>query len=316
MIPLAAYPIRRAAYDLFRVMHILLAVFVVIGCYYHIICRFQRQWGYESWIYVAIPIWVFERVMRVARVARNGIKTATVIVIDEDYVRVEIDGISGTGHAYLYFPTLTWKVWENHPFSVANATISHPADQGGRSDHNDIEKSGAIATTTSKDSASGNSSESTQPAKVGLTFLLRCREGLTSKIRSRATLPVLVEAGYGQHEDTLNAPSLLCVAGGVGITACIPYLRSHPGRVKLLWGVRTSGLVKDCESMLAGIDKDVFVGKRMNVKEELERQLSKSEMTIVVSSGPHGMADEVRCEIARMARIGYKVRLVEEAFSW
>lgn len=62
--------------------------------------------------------------MRLARLVRNGIKTARVAVIDDDYVRVDIEQVSGSGHAYLYFPTLTWRVWENLLFSVALAVLS------------------------------------------------------------------------------------------------------------------------------------------------------------------------------------------------
>lgn len=315
MLPLATYPLRRAFYEFFRVIHILLAIFVIIGCYYHIICRFQRQWGYETWIYVAIAIWSFDRLMRVARIASNGVKTARVTVIDSDYVRVEIEGVSAEGHAYLYFPTLTWRVWENHPFSVASTVLSPPATTSSPVEMaSDIEKSGAI--TSIGDSHSDTSSSTATPAKIGLTFLLRVRGGVTSKIAARSTIPVLIEPGYGPHENTSATPFLLCIAGGVGITACIPYLRKHPGHARLLWGVRTSGIVADLSTTLAQVDKQVFVGGRMDVASMLERELTKGEDAVVLSSGPHGMADDVRFAVAALGRKGYSVSLIEEAFSW
>ena len=316
MIPLAAYPIRHRVYETFRVMHILLAIFVIVGCYYHIICRFQRQWGYETWIYVAIAVWSFDRVMRVARLLRNGVKTARVMRIDEGYVRLEIDGVADSGHAYLYFPTLTWRIWENHPFSVAATVLSPPRSHLTSQKHGDtdIEKSGASTALT--DDKSETSSSTITSTKIGLTFLLRLRGGVTSQIASRETIPVLVESGYGSHQDLSSYPSLLCIAGGVGITACIPYLRSHPGRAKLLWGVRTPGIVDDLASTLRDVEKEVWVGKRMDVRKMLEREVVRGESTVVVSSGPHGMADEVRVALSEMGRRGYDVRLAEEAFSW
>ena len=255
--------------------------------------------------------------MRIARLVRNGVKMARVSVIDDEYVRVEVEGVNAEGHAYLYFPTLTWRVWENHPFSVASTVLIPPSGGAPKQDSGeaaDVEKSGAIASIT--DTHSETSSSTVTPAKVGLTFLLRVRDGVTAKIAARETIPVLVESGYGSHIDTSSSPSLLCIAGGVGITACIPYLRSHPGRTKLLWGVRTPGIVTDLGVTLEGVDKEVFVGKRMDIGKVLEREFAKGEETTVVSSGPHGMADEVRIAVARLGREGYRVRLVEEAFSW
>jgi hypothetical protein len=49
----------------------------------------------------------FDGVVRVLKLARNGILTATVTLVAEDYVRVDIPGVTGKGLAYLYFLTLS-----------------------------------------------------------------------------------------------------------------------------------------------------------------------------------------------------------------
>jgi hypothetical protein len=41
--------VRRWSYEIFLVVHILLAVFVVVGCWYHVELRFMRMFGYEMW---------------------------------------------------------------------------------------------------------------------------------------------------------------------------------------------------------------------------------------------------------------------------
>jgi hypothetical protein len=41
--------VRRWSYEIFLITHILLAVFVVVGCWYHVELRFQRKYGYEMW---------------------------------------------------------------------------------------------------------------------------------------------------------------------------------------------------------------------------------------------------------------------------
>ena len=232
LLPSSILPIREKFYEFFLAWYVLLSIFVLAGCYWHILERFDRQWGYENWIYVAIAIWGFERAMRLARLARNGVKTARVTVIDEDYVRVNVENVSGSGHAYLYIPTLTWRVWENHPFSVASVVLP-ASDRPATLKHDlDVEKLGNSTDGSDSDSLERRSQV---PIKVGLTFLLRTKTGVTGQLRKHATLPVLVESAYGAHEDLSEHSLLICIAGGVGITACVPYLRAHPGATKLFW---------------------------------------------------------------------------------
>ncbi|KAL8822544.1 MAG: hypothetical protein Q9191_006721 [Dirinaria sp. TL-2023a] len=316
LLPSSILPIRRSLYEFFLAWHVLLSIFVLAGCYWHILERFERQWGYENWIYTAIAIWGFERAMRLARLARNGVKTAQVAVIDSDYVRVDIENVSGFGHAYLYFPTLTWRVWENHPFSVASAVISSD-DAPGTSKHDaDIEKLGSSGGSSNSD----NSLRRYQsPAKIGLTFLLRTKGGVTAELRKHARLPVLVESAYGPHEDLSEYSLLVCIAGGVGITACVPYLRAHAGVTKLFWGARSQGIIDDMAPSLQGIDQKTYVGKRMNITDVLQNELGDTTNTsVVLVSGPSEMADEVRCVVSGLARQKkvIRVKLVEEAFSW
>ena len=309
-------PIRKNLYEFFLAWHVLLSIFVLVGCYWHILERFETQWGYENCIYTAIAIWGFERAMRLARIVRNGVKTARVTVIDDDYIRVDIEHVSGSGHAYLYFPTLTWRVWENHPFSVASAVLP-PSDQPRALKLDiDVEKFGS--------STGGSDSDSPERrpqihAKVGLTFLLRTKNGSTGQLRKHATLPVLVESPYGPHEDLSEYSRLICVAGGVGITACVPYLRAHPGSTKLFWGARSQGIIDAMASSLSGVEQQTYAGKRMNIGEVLRKELSDTATTaVVLVSGPSEMADEVRyviCDLGRQQSC-FKVKLLEEAFSW
>ena len=316
LLPSSILPIRESLYEFFLAWHVLLSIFVLAGCYWHILERFERQWGYENWIYTAIAIWGFERAMRLARVARNGIKTARVAVIDEDYIRVDIEHVSGSGHAYLYFPTLTWRVWENHPFSVASAVLP-PSDQPITLKHEvDVEKLGNRMDGSDSDSPERRCQ---LHAKVGLTFLLRTKSGLTGQLRKHATLPVLVESAYGPHEDLSEYSLLVCVAGGVGVTACIPYLRAHPGSTNLFWGARSQGIVDAMAPSLDGVEQQIYIGKRMDIGEVLRKELNDSATTaVVLVSGPSEMADEVRCVISELGRqkSGIKVKLLEEAFSW
>ncbi|EXJ56262.1 uncharacterized protein A1O5_12718 [Cladophialophora psammophila CBS 110553] len=320
LLPTSILPLRTMVYEAFLLWHVAISVLVVAGCYLHIYYRFDHQWGYEVWIYVAFAVWGFDRVLRILRLARNGVRWAIISVIDDDYIRVDIEGVAGNGYAYLYFPTLTWRVWENHPFSVASTFVRPGTSAEGAQLNIDIEKKGTNAAESGPSSdADSISTAPSAPSKLTLTFLLRTRRGLTALLRSRQKLPVLVESSYGSHLDLSEYPNLVCVAGGVGITSVLPLLRSHPGRSKLLWGVRSSGIVEAMSTELNGFEKEVFVGHRMDVLKELEKVLCFSrENSVVVVSGPASMADDVRNAVCAIGKRGKKasVKLVEESFSW
>lgn len=131
-------------------------------------------------------------------------------------------------------------------------------------------------------------------------------------------MPVLLESCYGQAIDTSAYPALVCIAGGAGITAVTPYLRRHAGAKKLFWGVRGEGIVEECEGLLAGVEKEVFVRERMDLRRVVDEGVASAggEGVVFVVCGPCGMADEVRMAVAAAGRHGSKVKLVEEVFGW
>ncbi|KAJ1565026.1 hypothetical protein HK096_004975 [Nowakowskiella sp. JEL0078] len=329
LLPTSILPFRQKMYEVFLAWHIAISVLVVAGCYMHIAERFGYQWGYELWILVAIAVWLFDRGVRLLKIARNGVRTAIIRVFDEDYVRIDVLGVTAKGHAYLYFPTLTWRVWENHPLSIASSVIiSSP--QKKNLENVDIEKEPLV------DDGSHTNSNTVVPKagyvksknihKRGLTFFVRMMSGQTAKLRTKTTLPVLVESSYGSDEsflaeDLSSYPNLICIAGGVGVTAVIHHLQGHKGSAKLYWSVRKSGIAEELDDFLEGVDKEIFIGsknERLQIPDVLERDLiSAEDDVVVVVCGPAGMADEVRAEVTKLAKkskVG--VKLVEESFSW
>jgi NAD(P)H-flavin reductase len=121
-------------------------------------------------------------------------------------------------------------------------------------------------------------------SKIGFTFLLHTHGDLTSQLRSLSSLPVLVESPYGPHEDLSAHTLLIAITGGVGITTMLPLLRSHPGNSKLFWGTRTEGIVHELEGALANVEKETFVGHRMNVASVSEKELVTEVLEKALSS--------------------------------
>ncbi|KAH8711913.1 ferric reductase-like protein transmembrane component 4 [Phaeosphaeriaceae sp. PMI808] len=322
--------VRRKSYELFLVWHVMISILVVVGCYWHIVFEFQHSWGYELWIIVTMAIWGFDRLARWLRIAKNGIKMAEVTAIDEDYIRVTVPGVAISGYAYLYFPTLTWRVWENHPFSVSSTVLSasgSPQERIGFRASHDLEKHIEISATSAHSRAgseSGPGHAFKQPLQAGITFYIRGKTGITFTLRHRTSLPVLLEGGYSSHSTSaLNkSPTLIAIVGGVGITAVLPCLRTHPGRVKLYWGCRSQPLIDDVKSSgaLSLVEQEILANARMSVADVLASELTDTggnEIAVLVS-GPENMANEVRNSLRYLVGSGKGVnaKLYIESFSW
>ena len=358
MVPASLLPVRRYAYEFFLAWHLVFAILSMIGCFLHIYLRYHWQWGYEIWVVVPLALFGLDWfLIRPLRLLRNGVSLrARVEKVDDDYLRVDVPGVRGEGQVYLYFPTLSWRVWENHPFSVVPLPggLLQRGFQPGTPPSEDLERGDGKeeAVTAAARVSSPPSSQHSSGTAPGIAFFVRRRGGLTAQLARRAGpsghgLPVLVESSYGGGQTLVRSPdprpsaaypNVLVLAGGVGITAVLSLLerpRTAPhGTTKLYWGVRTAPLVRAVEHLLgesvtptesAGktrwLDAEVriSVGKRFVFPEVLETELLSGGMlggTTVVVCGPPGMSDVVRLAVVALAKRGATVRLAEERFDW
>ncbi|KAJ6784372.1 hypothetical protein PWT90_05896 [Aphanocladium album] len=349
----AIQPLRRRAYEIFVVVHIVFSVLVLVGCYQHIVLRYGRQRGFETWIYVAIAVWGFDRVIRLLRAFRRGVKRAFISPVDADYMRVDIPGVSARGHVYLHFPTVSkWRLWESHPFSVAGSSCQNTNRFVYSFDLEKIDEppiGWAISTPTHM-AASFDKPPMVQ-RKAGVTLFIKKQRGLTAKLAALKTgdvgIPVMMEGSYNEEvtflqenhlEPTPEYSNMICFAGGVGITGVLPFLdkfgglTSH-GSKRLFWTVRSMPLVYAVEDMLGAyagaqgserhwgdIDVSISFG-RFSIRSALQEHLdSVSGGAIVVVCGPAAMADEVRMLVANMAKNPLRkktpLKLVVESFAW
>ena len=332
MVAISGLWFRRASYEFFLIMHIILAVFVLVGSWYHIELLFSRRWGYEFWLYAAFAVWFFERGARVARLLKNGMRRAKVTQITEEIVRIDVKGVRWDTrpgqHTYVYFPTLNpLRPWENHPFSIVPSALLHSRNRpstdvssSSSSEHEaiaDIEKTG---TSTAIRTHSSNSPKNTDTS--GITLYVRKSLGLTKSLDTHASLLTFLDGPYFNNSTTaiLRTDRLILIAGGIGITAILPFLSYHPN-ISLYWSVKASsqGLVDDLHYVLKETrEKDIRVGDRLDVEGLLGREESEGWKRIgVVVCGPGGLCDEVRSVVSKRARQGKtNWELDVEAFSW
>lgn len=320
--------VRLFAYEFFLISHILLSIFVLVGCWYHIKLWIGLTWGYETWLYAACAVWFFDRLARVGRIVKVGSRRAKVTDLGGGYVRIDIVGIrwgSEPGkHVYTYFPTLhALRPWENHPFSVMQTALLRPAcpntsldtvDPNAGLDHVDMEKHNGSTNQIKPAPDSGLS--------AGLTLLIKKSTGMTKYLKAHDDLLTFLDGPYSNNssKEVLRCDRLLLVGGGIGITSLLPYATNH-WNVKLCWSVKETAkcLVEAVGGALSGIaEKDVRIGKRLNVRELLADEFESGWQRIgVVVSGPRGLCDDARAAVAAIGRKGNTVFVLEvEAYSW
>ena len=323
--------IRRFVYEVFLITHILLSVFVIVGCWYHIKLWIGLTWGYETWLYAAFAVWFFDRLARLGRILKTGLSRAKVTDLGGGYVRVDIAGIrwgfEPGKHVYVYFPKLNpLRPWENHPFSILPTALLQTS---GRSLCSDPEIESPMTGSDSVDVEKHHGFTErvkTAPERrptTGLTlFIKKSRTGMTNSLQAQDSLLTLLEGPYPNNptKEILRCDRLLIIGGGIGITGLLPWVACH-SNVKLCWSVKETAmcLVEAVDGILNRIaEKDVRVGKRHNVGELLAEELEFGWPKIgVVVSGPGGLCDDVRAAVAAAGRKGKNVFELEvEAYSW
>jgi predicted ferric reductase len=320
----SALIIRQRAYELFLITHIVMAVICVVGCWYHVWYGYENTFGYETWLYATIAVWFSDRLARLARILKTGIRRAKVTDIGPSIVRVDIPGIRGVapGRAvYVYFPTLhPLRPWENHPFSMVPTAFldkhdntSHSELDTGDREKNQTSKTGSVTAMNSKGYTNS-----------GLTLFVRKSKGITGILQANARLLTLVEGPYPTNptKSVLQSDRLLLIGGGIGITGLLPYLWLHPN-VKLFYSVKEADkcLVDSLSPVLSKVcEKEIVVGGRLVIDSLLREEANYGWSRIaVVVCGPGGMCDDVRAVVARVGREKTRncsLELEVDAFSW
>lgn len=334
---------RRYSYEIFLITHVLLAIGFIVGAYYHIALKTHGDYGYQDWIYLCSATWAFDRIVRLGRICKAGIRRVSLTLVGQHIIRVDIPGIrwsSAPGqHAYLYLPAARkWAPWENHPFSVIPTyllakplTITPSPFQGpdspldekspqspsaSSSASPDLEKSQRNPTNGTSQSASY-----AFPKTAGVTLFIKRNKGLTNNLIA-STYSALLDGPYRNTSSrpVLSTDRLVLFAGGIGITGVLPFVHAHPN-VKLYWSLRAehADLVKELEEGIPGhVERSILVRGRNSVETALEQEVKAGGGLVgVVVCGPAGMCDEVRNQVSRLGkRYSTKWELDVEAFLW
>ncbi|KAG9698940.1 hypothetical protein KCU95_g1801, partial [Aureobasidium melanogenum] len=282
----AILPIRIRSYEVFLVTHIVFAILALVGCWYHVDLRFGNKWGYKVWLYIAFAFWAFDRLMRFFRLVYFNYSGSPIAVVKQiphtDILQMTIHlkkawKVRPGQHSFLYIPLLG-KPWENHPFTVASWSCPGPTRNTPIVSNASIAKEAEMHNVEIDDSSDSQHTHDLNCSDQ-VVCLMRARKGMTASLlqklrRSEASslpISILTEGLYGGHRATLlpleTANTILCVAGGIGITSCMSFLQqyvdesrssnsaskplmSYATRFVLAWSAREEALIQHVSTSL------------------------------------------------------------------
>ncbi|RLV92257.1 putative ferric reductase transmembrane component [Spathaspora sp. JA1] len=255
--------LRRINYELFLIVHIVLAAFWVAGSWVHMV-----DFGYGCIFFPAIAVWCFDRLVRLVRLFYFGFPEVNLQLVADETIKLTIPKpkhwpIIPGGHAFIYFMKPRY-FWQSHPFTFTSSV---------QEDNNIvmyIKLKGGVTHSLYK--------------------LLNKSPGKTVNMR------VGVEGPYGESTPAKYADKAVFIAGGNGIPGIYSEISDIASRsskerksvLKLIWVIREyKSLVWFHEELMklkdTNIDTTVYV-TRPNVKlsniEELKNSESSKEGSI------------------------------------
>lgn len=207
---LAISALRKNNYELFLLIHILLAVFAVVGGWYH-----TEDPGYTEFYSAAAAVWAFDRFVRIVRLIGFGVRTADVQLKANETVKVTVSKppywkTFPGAHAYIHFfrPTM---FWQSHPFTIVESS----------------EDKGTITFYLK--------------VKGGMTHGLL--KYLSNQPEQKAKIKVSVEGPYGKRYPLSRYDSNLMIASGNGVPGLYAEARDLVAKqtnanVKFVWIIR------------------------------------------------------------------------------
>lgn len=111
--------IRKNRYEIFVLVHIILAVIVLVGSWIHV-----SEDMLQPIYYSAAAVWVFDRVVRIGRLFAFGVRKAKVQLIADETLKVTVKRPSywkpfAGAHAFVHFLRPSC-FWQSHPFTIVD----------------------------------------------------------------------------------------------------------------------------------------------------------------------------------------------------
>ncbi|KAK6204396.1 ferric reductase [Scheffersomyces amazonensis] len=237
--------LRRNWYEVFLLLHIILAAIFIIGAWVHVL-NLYCSWFY----YYSAAVWVFDRIIRLGRLISFGFPQASVTLLADETLRVEVPvpedwEIIPGGHVFIHFLKPSC-FWQSHPFTYIK---------------------------------SSNDRSIVLFIKVKQGVTQRLYKELLAAPNNELKLRVALEGSYGETSPARYYDNSIFIAGGSGIpgiySEVYDLLRNSndlKGTLKLVW------IMKDNRSVL-GFRKELLQLKDSKV--DVTIFITKSVMPIL-----------------------------------
>jgi predicted ferric reductase len=215
-------PLRHAFYETFLTVHRLCVLVAISGIYFHLAEHALPQ---LSWIYLIIALLLLEPLLRIYRILYYNFswkqRTWTQVTLEAlpgDATRVTFIlprswNANPGSHVHFYLPRIA--MWSSHPFSVAWS-----------------QSLGYTRLVSDKYTSTANDLKHNEGPST-ISCIIRARSGMTRILYDLVSKPAsdsvvfwgAVEGPYGGHYTFDSYGTILLVAGGVGITHQLSFVR-------------------------------------------------------------------------------------------
>lgn len=264
------YILRSSRYELFLLVHILMAIVTIISGWYH-----TKEVGGIQLFYVTVAIWALDRFIRLCRIISFGVQKATLELKANETIKVTINRPSywkpyPGAHAFIHFIKPSC-FWQSHPFTMIDSvtranTISFYIKIKGGVSH-------------------------------GLYQQIKKSTDHTLNLR------VLVEGPYSQRIPVSNYHNLVFLTGGNGIPGmyfeAIASARSKykHQKIKLYWIIRHFKSIEWFMPELLKLEQfDIEVVLFITRPEDTHRFIKEEKMTTGSGSGSGSDSDVFNSE--------------------
>lgn len=349
--------IRHTFYEAFLHLHIVLIILLLVFLWMHLDGFPQRRI-----LFICIALWATYRLLRVGTLLYRSIGrrscSATIEALPRDSVRISITTPRPWTYKpgqYVYITIPSIGLWTAHPFSIA---WSESPEIG-------LSRQSSL---TSQITTNRDVEKAVEPlAQQTFSFVVRARDGFTRRLLAhtiknapahlghRVPVRALVEGPYGLTKSLDSYGTVLLIAGGVGITHHLGYVRHLIQRysdrtvaarqITLIWVIRREE-DKECvgkwmnDILRMEGRKDVFrleiwvtrsmVFESRSPSSSLIVRKGRPDLLHIVSKegdrrlgcmavsvcGPGGLVSDARTAVRKSIKDGRNIDFVAEAFGW